>query len=308
MSLFDLVSDPTFQRVCLGTSMIGAISGAIGCFAYLRKQSLVGDVVAHSSLFGVVLFFLGNYLLFGQSSKSLFVLVPGAIFSGVLALWVNQWFLRTTKVRVDSSLGVMLAIFFGSGVFLLRWIQRSTPPIRGHRGLEGYFFGQAAAITTNDLVMIFTMGVVSILLVVLFFKELKIFTLDPVFSKNMGLPTRWLELLMVVLIVIGVVIGIQSIGVILMIAMLVTPPAAARQWVSSLQAMMWVSALIGVVSGGIGCLISASLDKMPTGPIIILVCIGLFLVSLFFAPHRGLVSDWIAKRRFKGRSFGGHFE
>ena len=161
MDLVELISDPTFQTVCLGTSMIGAISGGLGCFAYLRKQSLVGDVIAHSSLFGVVLFFLASFLLFGEASKSLFVLVPGAIFSGVVSLWLNQWLLRTTKVRVDSSLGVMLAIFFGTGVFLLRWIQRWSPPVPGHRGLESYFFGQAAAMTSSDLKLIAIMGLIS---------------------------------------------------------------------------------------------------------------------------------------------------
>ena len=293
MELVELLADPTFQTVSLGASLIGAISGSLGCFAYLRKQSLVGDVIAHSSLFGVVLFFLASYLLFGQATKSLSVLLPGAIFSGIVSLWLNQWMLANTRVRVDSSLGVMLAIFFGTGIFLLRWIQRWSPPIANHRGLESYFFGQAAAMTFNDVWMITGIGAVSLGLVVTFFKELKLYTLDPILAKNLGFRIIWLECLLVVLIVLGIVVGIQTIGVILMIAMLVTPPAAARQWVSSLRGMMIVAALIGATSGFTGCLISTTVDKMPTGPLIVLTSIGLFGLSLLFAPRRGIVGSLI---------------
>ena len=300
VNLFELLADPTFQTVCLGTSLIGAISGSLGCFAYLRKQSLVGDVISHSSLFGVVLFFLASYLLWGQPTKSLFLLIPGAIFSGVISLWLNQWLLANTSIRVDSALGVMLSIFFGAGVFLLRWLQRWSPPIAGHRGLESYFFGQAAAMTSDDLWMIIVMGFISLGLVTVFFKELKLYTLDPNLARNLGFGATWLESLLVVLIVLGIVVGIQTIGVILMIAMLVTPPAAARQWVSSLRSMVFVAAAIGLASGFMGCLVSALFDNMPTGPVVVLNCIVLFGLSLLFAPHRGIVSSLILQNRTAG--------
>ena len=132
----------------------------------------------------------------------------------------------------------------------------------------------------------------------LFWKELKVYTLDPVFSKNLGFETNALELMLIVLLVIGIVVGIQSIGVILMIAMLITPPAAARQWVSSLKAMVFVAAAIGALSSITGCVISALVKNVSTGPVIILVCIAIFVVSLLFAPHRGVKNDLFARRNW----------
>ena len=115
MIFWELLGDHTFRTVLLGTMGIGAVSGSVGCFAYLRRQSLVGDVVAHSSLLGIVLFFLISYWLTGEGSKSLFVLIPGAMLAGVLALGLSQWIVSRTSVRADSGLGVMLAIFFRHG-------------------------------------------------------------------------------------------------------------------------------------------------------------------------------------------------
>ena len=108
--LLDLLSDHTFRTVLIGTMSIGAVSGAIGCFAYLRRQSLVGDVVSHSSLLGVMLFFLASYWLTGEGSKSLFVLIPGAMVAGIVALWLTRFIVSNTSVRDDSGLGVMLAL------------------------------------------------------------------------------------------------------------------------------------------------------------------------------------------------------
>ena len=289
MNLYQLILDPTFRSVLIGTALVGAVSGAIGCFACLRRQSLVGDVIAHSSLFGVMVFFLGSYLLTGTGSKSLLILVPGAIVAGILALWVNKQLLNQSRVRPDSSLGVMLAVFFGGGIFLLRWLQRTSPPIPGQRGLEGYLFGEAALMTRADLAMIGLLAVLALLLLVTFWKELKVLAVDPEFAGTVVSGVRWLELLLIVLLVVGIVIGIQSIGVVLMIAMLVTPAAAARQWTRSLGAMVGLAALIGGLSAGAGSTISATVGKMPTGPVIVLCCVTVFFLSILLAPGRGVL-------------------
>ncbi len=302
MTFFELLTDPTFQTVALGTSLVGAISGGLGCFAYLRQQSLVGDVIAHSSLFGVMIFFLASYWLTGQGSKSLLVLVPGAIFAGILSLVINSWLLRHCRVRPDSSLGVMLALFFGGGIFLLRWVQRTTPTIPGKSGLEGYLFGQAALMTRNDLTMICTIGLIAVALMLIFWKELKVFTFDPVFSQTSGYRFNLLDLLLITLTVLAIVIGIQSIGVVLMIAMLITPAAAARQWTKSLGSMVCLAAGIGAVSGCVGSVLSASINNAPTGPVIILVCVFLFVISICLAPQRGVISSRIFRSRAAGDS------
>lgn len=290
MSSVQLLTDPTFQTVFFGTASIGAVSGALGCFAYLRKQSLVGDVISHSSLFGIMLFFLASYVVTGSGSKSMWVLIPGAIAAGFVSLWAVRWLVRRVGVREDSGLGVMLALFFGSGIFMLRWVQKQQPAIPGNRGLDDYIFGMAAAMTRADLVMIGLVGATSILLMLLCWKELKAYSFDPVFSQAAGFRSRVMDALLIVLLVNGIVIGIQCIGVVMMIAMLVTPAAAARQWTRSLGGMVSLSALIGGICGAVGTAISASLTNVPTGPVIVLCGIVVFVVSILLSPQRGVIA------------------
>lgn len=294
--MLELLTDHTFRTVFLGTAGIGAVSGAVGCFAYLRRQSLIGDVVAHSSLLGIMLFFLISYLITGEGNKSLQVLIPGALVAGTAALLLTRWIIQETRLKPDSGLGVMLAIFFGSGILLLRWVQRATPNIPGKRGLENYLFGMAAAMTESDLWMIGILGTSTIALMLLVWKEFKVFTFDPVFAQSLGLNPSWLDTLLLMMMVIGIVIGIQSVGVVLMIALLVTPASSARQWTGSLGAMVGLAAFFGALSGGVGSLISFNWPDMPTGPVIVLVATIVFLISLIFAPQRGLVYRY-AKRK-----------
>ena len=295
MILWELLGDHTFRTVLLGTMGIGAVSGSIGCFAYLRRQSLVGDVVAHSSLLGIMLFFLISYWITGQGSKSLVVLIPGAMLAGFLALGLSQWIVSRTSVRADSGLGAMLAVFFGTGILLLRWVNKTDPPIPGRRGLESYLFGMAASMTQADLVMIAIVGIGSVAVILLLWKELKVFTFDPLLTQSLGYRTRWLDWLMIGIFVCGIVIGIQCIGVVLIISMLVAPAASARQWTQSLESMVALAAVIGSVCAAIGTLISAMVSGVPTGPVIVLAEAIIVLVSILFAPKRGIL--WGGSKR-----------
>ena len=290
MNLLDLLSDHTFRTVLIGTMSIGAVSGAIGCFAYLRQQSLIGDVVSHSSLLGVMSFFLASYWLTGEGSKSLFILIPGAMVAGVAALCLTRFIVSRTSVRDDSGLGVMLAIFFGTGILLLRWVQKSNLLIPGRRGLQDYLFGMAASMTQNDLIMIAILGITSIAVMLLFWKELKVFTFDPLLAQSLGFRAKLLDVLLIAIIVNGIVIGIQCIGVILMIAMLVTPAAAARQWTNTLGPMVALAAAIGAFCGVIGSVASAEISNIPTGPVVVLTGVLIFIGSLLFSPTRGILA------------------
>lgn len=289
MIVWELLGDPTFRTVLLGTMGIGAVSGSVGCFAYLRRQSLVGDVVAHSSLLGIMVFFLISYWLTGEGSKSLFVLIPGAMLAGILALALSQWIVGRTSVREDSGLGVMLAVFFGTGILLLRWVHKTNPPIPGRRGLDSYLFGMAASMTQADLIMIAIVGLGSIAAMLLLWKELKVFTFDPLLTQSLGYRTRWLDWLMIAIFVNGIVIGIQCIGVVLIIAMLVAPAAAARQWTESLESMVLLAAVIGASCAAIGTIVSAIFSGVPTGPVIVLAGSIVVLGSILFAPKRGIL-------------------
>lgn len=296
MNISELLFDPTFQVVLAGTLCIGAISGALGCFAYLRKQSLVGDVVSHSSLAGIMLFFLASYWLTGEGNKSLWILIPGAISAGVAALYLNRFLTSHPRVREDSGLGISLAIFFGSGILLLRMVDRADPPIPGRRGLDGYIFGQAAFITQLDVLTVLVLGLIALSIMLLFWKELKLYAFDSLFTQNLGFHTGLLDAVLIILLVIGIVVGIQSIGVVLMIAMLVTPAASARQWTQSLGPMVALASGLGALSSVIGCLISANLRNMPTGPVIVLTGISIFVISILFSPRRGVLFEWLRRQ------------
>lgn len=299
--MFDLLTDYTFRTVLMGTVGVGAVSGALGSFAYLRKQSLIGDVVAHSSLLGIMLFFLISYWITGQGSKSLIVLIPGAIVAGTAALMLTRSVVGRTKLKNDSGLGVMLAIFFGTGILLLRLVQRSEPPIPGRRGLEDYLFGMAAAMTQDDLWMIGILGVASISIMILLWKEFKVFTFDPQFSQSLGFRAKTLDTLLMVILVVGIVIGIQSVGVVLMIALLITPASAARQWTQRLSRMVMLSALFGGLCGAVGSFVSASYSGVPTGPVIVLAATLMFVVSIVFAPRRGIIARWLTRKNEIGK-------
>ncbi len=292
-----LAIDPTLLTVGVGAGAIGAVSGALGCFAYLRRQGLVGDVVSHSALLGVVGAFVLSWLITGEASKSLTILIPGAIVAGIAALLLSRTISARTRLKPDTSLGVMLAIFFGGGLFLLRWVQRRSPSIHGHAGLEDYIFGMAAALTRADVAMIAILGVLSITVLVLCWKEFQVFTFDPDFARSIGLPGGLVDTLLLMTLVLGVVIGIQSVGVILMISLLVTPASAARQWTSRLGRMVILASIFGASSGVAGALVSASEARLPTGPVIVLVVTSIFVVSLLFAPRRGVIARGRVQRQ-----------
>ena len=208
--MIELLSDYTVRVVVLGSAMIGAVSGALGCFAYLRRQSLIGDVVAHSSLLGIVLAFWGVYLVTGEGDKSLWILIPGAILAGLTSLLLTKSITTQTRIKEDAGLGVMLAIFFGTGMMLLRWMQRAQPPIPGRSGLDDYLFGMAAAMTRDDLWMIGGMGGISLAVLALVWSRLKLLTFDREYASGLGLATQRWDLLMLALMVVGIVIGIPE--------------------------------------------------------------------------------------------------
>ena len=284
-----LLSDYTVRTVVFGSAMIGAVSGSLGCFAYLRRQSLVGDVVSHASLPGIVIaFWIAQATANQGTSLSMWVLMPGAICAGLAALLLTRLITQRTHIKPDAGLGVMLAIFFGSGMMLLRWLQRANPPLTGSSGLDDYLFGMAAAMTASDLAMIGTLGSMAVLTMVLSWNRLKVFAFDAEYSACLGMPVVRIEILLLTLLVIGIVIGLQVVGVVLMISLLVTPAAAARQWTRHLGPMVVLAAATGAVCAATGAVISAH-TSLPTGPVIVVLVTSVFLLSLAVAPGRGLL-------------------
>jgi manganese/zinc/iron transport system permease protein len=290
---YDLFFDYTLRTVALGAATLSIVSGALGAFSLLRRQSLMGDAMSHAALPGVVLAFMLTGL------KTPMVLMLGAGLVGVVGVLCMLAITRYTRIKEDSALGIILSVFFGFGLLLLTFLQRN--PDARQAGLNKFLFGQAATLLEQDVVVMAAFGGVALLLMLLFWKEFKLLSFDRDFGASLGYPMHWLEITMTTLLVIAIVIGLQAVGVVLMSAMVVAPAAAARQWTDRLGVMVALSALFGAVAGVGGTLISSLGEGLSTGPVIVL-CISLMVViSLLAAPHRGLLWQWLYQQRNRRR-------
>jgi manganese/zinc/iron transport system permease protein len=287
--LRDLLFDYTLRTVALGAGTLGIVAGALGTYAVLRRQSLLGDAISHAALPGIVLAFI----LTGM--KSTFVLVLGAAVAGWLGTLVVMTVVRHSRLPEDSALGIVLSVFFGAGLVLLTYVQKL--PDASQAGLDRFLFGQAATMLERDVVVIAALGAIALLAVFVFWKEFKLLSFDPEFGASLGMPMRTIDILLTTFLVIAIVIGLQTVGVVLMSAMVIAPAAAARQWTNSLSVMVLLSALFGAVAGVTGAVISSSAAHVPTGPTIVLAATSLVLISMAIAPERGLLWAAVQRRR-----------
>ena len=277
-----LFTDYTLGVITLGTAVLGAVCGMLGSFAVLRRQSLLGDAISHAALPGIALAFLLT------GTKQTHFLLLGALISGLLGTFWIKSIVKKTRLKNDTALGLILSLFFGFGMLLLTFIQKL--PNANQAGLDKYLFGQAATLMVQDVYVMIGVTGVSLFFLLLFWKELKLLLFDPDYTLTLGFNTRFLDILITSFIVLAIVLGLQTVGVVLMSAMLLAPAAAARQWTNSLSVMIFLAAVFGAFSGVLGTAISASQNNLSTGPIIVLVAAGLVLLSFVFAPQRGLLA------------------
>ena len=284
-----LISDYTLRTISIGTAILGAICGMLGSFAVLRKQSLLGDAISHAALPGIAIAFL----IIESKNSTIFLI--GALISGLIGTFWIRGIINKTHLKSDTALGLILSIFFGFGMLLLTYIQKL--PNANQAGLESYLFGQAATLIESDVWLMAVVTGISLIILLLFWKELKILLFDPDFTKTLGFNTRFLDILITSFIVVAIVLGLQTVGVVLMSAMLLAPAAAARQWTNSLSTMIFIAALFGASSGVIGTGISASSNNLSTGPVIVIIAGVFVLVSFIFSPGRGLLFRQIRFRK-----------
>ncbi len=281
-------SDYTVRNVVLGTAWIGIVSGSLGCLALLRRQSLLGDVVSHATLPGVVLAFLL------WQTREMGVLMMGAAVAGLAATLFIVLIDGHARIRRDGAMGTALALFFGTGVFLLSMTKNM--PTAQKAGLSKFIFGQAAALVASDVQVLLWTGLPLLLILVTLWKEFKLVAFDPDFAINVGLPVKGLELLITGLMVTTIVMGLQAVGVILMSALLIAPAAAARQWTHRIGHMVPIAAGIGAISSVAGAAVSTLGPHIPTGPVIVLCLSGVTVFSLLLGRERGLIWRWFKTR------------
>lgn len=276
----NIFSDYTLRTITIGTAVLGMTSGILGSFAVLRKQSLLGDAISHAALPGIALAFLIS------GSRETYILMAGALIFGLAGtLWIRSM-VNKTRLKTDTALGLVLSVFFGFGMLLLTFIQKL--PDANQAGLDKYLFGQAATLVEKDVTIMVAVTSVSLLVLFLFWKEFKVMTFDPDYTQTLGFNTKIIDYLITFFIVLVIVTGLQTVGVVLMSAMLLAPAAAARQWTNSLQKMIALAAVFGAISGVIGTAISTTQEHLPTGPVIVIVATIFVIFSILFSPVRGL--------------------
>jgi manganese/zinc/iron transport system permease protein len=287
--LRDLLFDYTLRNVALGAALLGVVSGVLGSFAVLRQQGLLGDALSHAALPGVCLAFLLT------GSKATLVLLLGAALAGWIGSLLLLRIVRDTRLDEDAALGIVLSTFFGFGIVLLTFIAKRNDA--NQAGLDRYLFGQAASLREEHVITMAVLGAVALFVVGVFYKEFKVLTFDPDFAASIGLATGPLNVLVTSLIVVAVVIGLQTVGVVLMAAMLVGPAVAARQWTDRLGVMLALAAFFGALAGVSGAMISVTQARLPTGPMVILSLTVIVVVSLLVAPAHGVLPDYFRRRR-----------
>jgi manganese/zinc/iron transport system permease protein len=283
--------DINFLSVLTGLTVLGATSGVLGVFALLRRKALLSDTLAHAALPGICI----AYLLGG---KQLGWLLAGAFASGMLGVGAVSLITHRTRLKEDTALAITLAVFFGFGIVLLTGIQRRGDGYQS--GLDRFLFGQAAALLPHEVLWLTVACLIILLVLVGLFKEFALLCFDREYAQAIGLPVRLLDGLLMGLIALLVVLGLQGAGALLMVALMVTPAAAARLCTARLSPMVALSALFGATAGIGSVWVSALYGRLPTGPVMVLFASGLFLLAFLYGLLRRGTGRW---QRLKEEQF-----
>lgn len=303
-SLREILDTVTLQSgfntnaVIVAATLLGIAAGIIGAFALLRKRSLTADALSHATLPGITAAFLIASAL-GYNARSLPILLLGATISGILGVALIHLILTKTRLREDAAIGIVLSVFFGIGVVLLSVIQSTATSSAA--GLNHFIYGQTAAMLTNDAIIMGTIALIAIAIALLVMKEITIVCFNESFAKVTGINAGFIDALILALIVLVTVSGLQAVGLILIVAMLIIPPAAARFWTDRVRMLVILSAVIGALSGFLGSSVSALLPRKPAGAVIVLCAGSIFALSMLLAPKRGVIAQLVRQVRLRTR-------
>ena len=277
-SLFSI--DYTLLLVLQGAALLGITAGMLGSFALLRQQSLLGDAISHAALPGIVLMFLCTH------SKNPWILLSGGALAGVVGVMSMHYIIAHTKLKKDAVLGIILSVFFGLGLVLMTVAQKV--PTSNQAVLNKFLFGNVATLLPEDIAVISMISLFIFFVLLLCWKECALYIFDPLLAQSLGFKPMIIEAIITVLLIFAIVIGLQTVGVILMSTMLIAPAAAARQWTKRLKNMILLASLFGCCATTVGVYASSVVDHLPTGPAIVVVTSCMVIFSLLCAPQRGV--------------------
>lgn len=288
----DILTGYSFLIVGAGTFLLASIAGAVGCITVLKGQSLIGDAIGHSAFPGIIL----SFMLFMQRDPVLLTL--GAAVSGTTAFMLIQTIKENSKLELDAILAVILSSFFGVGMVLKSYIQgNSSYKSVAQSGLSSYIFGQAAYIMKDDVKLIVCLGIPTLILLILFYKEIKLFLFDEIYARTIGIKTVLLYGIILIMTMGIIAAGLKLVGAILISSLLIIPAITAMQWSEKFSRVLVIAGAVGGISALIGTYLSTVYDGMSTGATIILVMGSFAIISLVIGPH-GMISN--IKMRRKG--------
>lgn len=301
MSFLDFFTDPILRPSTVGCMLMCFASALVGVVVFLRKRSLIGETLSHASFPGVVIgVFLSALLIPFSDELIALAILCGAFFFAFLGLKALNFLENRLRVKADSALCFVLASFFGLGILIASRLQQSYP--LWYKQALTFLYGQAATMTNMHVIIYACFGLVILGFILYFYRYLEAVNFDPSFSETLGIRSKRLDEMMFFLIVLAIVVGIRSVGVVLMAGMLIGPAVAARPLTNRLSYHFALSGFFGVVSGFLGNYLSAIIPKgeysLPTGPMILMVSSSFCFLSLLLAPRSGLVNRYVRMRRF----------
>lgn len=272
--------------IYLGVISLGIAAGVCGCFLVFRRRSLLSDTIGHATLPGVALAFLLT-ARFSDGGKSFVAIMIGALLTGWLSVRAVQWVRHHTPIREDGALAISLTVFYGVGVVCLSVIQGLQ--LKDTSGLEYYLYGMVASMVQSEALLLFWIALAALAVIFLFLKELNALCFDEAFVASQGLPNRWLDELLMFVALVVTIVGLQTVGLLMIMALFIIPPATARLWTASMPWTIGIAGSVGALGSLCGAVASSVVPHLPAGASIILATSLLFGGSLLVGSRQGIL-------------------
>jgi ABC-type Mn2+/Zn2+ transport system permease subunit/Mn-dependent DtxR family transcriptional regulator len=290
MTLAELLSQEWALRALLASTMVGLMCGVLGCFIVLRNMALIGDALAHAILPGVVFAFM----IVGYSALGFFT---GAVLAGLFAAVGITWIQHNIKTKNDAAIGIVFTAMFSIGVMGISYISRNEGV---HLDLKDFLFGNVLGVANEDLYLTAAITVYVLISVVVFYRYLFVTTFQPVIAQTMGISVRLIHYFLMLLLSFAVVASLQTVGVILVVAMLITPASTALLISDRLPVVLVLSAVLGMISAILGLFFAIWLETTP-GPAMAVVATVFYLIAALFAPKKGYINRGLRRRKLQSR-------
>ena len=296
--------DPLFRAPFLGSMFMCLTSALMGTYLFVKRRTLLGEALSHAAYPGVVLSLaVGSLFLFPSDDRLILVILVGAFVFSFFGMGIIEKLHVRYKIHLDAAMCLVLSLFLGLGIVIASRIQFTHP--LWYQQAQLFIYGQAATMTDRHILIYGILSLCTILFMVSRFRQVELMAFDRAFAQSLGLKLRRIDFVLMTLIILAIVVGIRSVGVMMMAGMLIAPAVSARAFTNRLSHMMVLSGFFGLLSGFGGNYLSILFShkgvSFPTGPMILLFSVMVSLLSLLFAPKKGAVACFVRSFRFRRR-------